>query len=103
MDRFNEFGVPASPVLGPEDLEGNRHTADRHLVVTSDDPGFDGVRWVAPPVAVPGERFTVRHPAPQLGEHTGIILRDLGHDAARVAELAAEGVVVDAALSGLPL
>jgi crotonobetainyl-CoA:carnitine CoA-transferase CaiB-like acyl-CoA transferase len=103
MDRFTEFGVPASPVLGPEELEGNPHTADRHLVVTSDHPGSDGVKWVAPPVAVPGERFTVRYPAPQLGEHTGDVLGDLGYDAGRVAELAAEGVVVDAALSGLPI
>ena len=103
MELFTEFGVPASPVLGPADLEGTPHTADRRLVVTSDDPRYDDVKWIAPPVAIPGEPFTVRYPAPQLGEHTGDVLRDLGYDAERVAVLAAEGVVVDAALSGLPI
>ena len=103
MELFTEFGVPASPVLGPDELENNRHTADRHLVVTSDDPRHDEVKWVAPPVTVPGERFTVRYPAPQLGEHTEDVLRELGYDAERVARLAGEGVVVDAALSGLAI
>jgi crotonobetainyl-CoA:carnitine CoA-transferase CaiB-like acyl-CoA transferase len=103
MELFTEFGVPASPVLDPDELEGNRHTIDRRLVVQSDDPRHDDVKWVAPAVAVPGERFAVRFPAPELGEHTDDILRELGYDGDRVARLLAEGVAVDASIKRLPI
>ena len=102
MELFTECGVPASPVLDPDDLEANRHTVDRRLVVRSDDARHDGLKWVAPPVAVPDERFAVRYPAPEFGEHTEDILRELGYDADDVARLANEGVVVDARELHLP-
>jgi crotonobetainyl-CoA:carnitine CoA-transferase CaiB-like acyl-CoA transferase len=52
---------------------------------------------------VPGERFAVRYPAPEFGEHTDEILRELGYDAERVARLAGDGIVVDATPTRLPL
>jgi len=103
MDIFTEHGVPASPVLGAAELEANRHTVDRRLVVQSDHPGHDGVKWVAPPVAVPGERFAVRLPAPELGEHSEEILAELGYDADRISGLVTDGVVVDSAARPLPI
>jgi crotonobetainyl-CoA:carnitine CoA-transferase CaiB-like acyl-CoA transferase len=72
-------------------------------VVTSDDPRHDDVKWVAPPVAVPDERFAVRFPAPELGEHSEDILRELGYDADHLARLVADGVVLDAGAKRLTI
>jgi crotonobetainyl-CoA:carnitine CoA-transferase CaiB-like acyl-CoA transferase len=45
---------------------------------------------LANPIKLDGERLPSRR-APQLGEHTEAVLRELGYDAAAIANLRANG------------
>ena len=56
-------------------------------------PDVGPFTYVGTPVIVDGEPFTVRRPAPRLGEHTDEVLVALGYDDAEIAALRARGVV----------
>ena len=55
-------------------------------------PGYGTLTTVNSPIfTTAGEKRTPT-PAPQLGDHTGEILRDLGYDDAAIAALVRDGV-----------
>lgn len=67
LARFEKAGVPASPVLTPEEAADDAQVRARGLV--------DARGWMRSPL--PG----ALHPssdAPKMGEHTGAVLRELG-------------------------
>ncbi|MFI6962771.1 CaiB/BaiF CoA transferase family protein [Streptomyces sp. NPDC050255] len=88
--------VPCGPVHTVPQALTDPHTQARGLVVESDHPRYGTVRSVASPVRV-GERPPGKAPrAPQRGEHTDTVLRDLlGYDADRAAGLRAKGAFGD--------
>jgi len=96
MPLFTEAGVPASPVIEPDQLEHNAHTIDRRMVIETDDSRYRNVKWVAPPFCLPGHEFKLRHPSPELGEDSEAILTELRYEAHDIARLVAEGIVTGA-------
>ncbi len=61
-------------------------------------PDRDGATttMLSTPVDFADHPWAPRATAPELGEHTGEVLGELGHDAAELVELAAAGVIVQA-------
>jgi crotonobetainyl-CoA:carnitine CoA-transferase CaiB-like acyl-CoA transferase len=53
-------------------------------------PAQEGYRVLANPIKLDGDRLPSRR-APQLGEHTDAVLREIGYDAAAIEELRANG------------
>jgi crotonobetainyl-CoA:carnitine CoA-transferase CaiB-like acyl-CoA transferase len=49
--------------------------------------------YVGSPVIVDGQAFTVRRPAPELGQHTAEVLAEIGIDDGRLADLRAAGAI----------
>lgn len=86
-------GVPASPVLVPEDLVDNPHVQHRRIIVDSTDPRYPDVKYLRVPIEIPEADFSVVHSPPALGEHTAEIMASLGYDAAAQQELAAGGAI----------
>ena len=63
-------------------------------VVTADRPVETVIRFESGiPVALDGERPSIRSATPELGEHTDAVLRDLGLDPAAIAALRARNVI----------
>jgi len=77
-----------TPILSPEEALVNEQVAARRMVLRE-----DGLTQFAPPLKFSDYEFSVRQPAPKVGEHNAEILRAAGYTDDEVAVLAAAGVV----------
>jgi crotonobetainyl-CoA:carnitine CoA-transferase CaiB-like acyl-CoA transferase len=90
-------GVPASVVLNAADLLADEQLADRGYFLDVSHPQagrhqYAGLPWQY--ASDPAWWREVR-PAPCFGEHNGQVLAELGLPPARIAQLAADGVIAD--------
>jgi crotonobetainyl-CoA:carnitine CoA-transferase CaiB-like acyl-CoA transferase len=84
-------GIPCGPINDVRAALADPQIAARGLVAETEHPAFGAARWIASPVRV-GESPAQHRRAPQLGEHTEPVLRELlGYDAARITALRAAG------------
>jgi formyl-CoA transferase len=70
-------GVPSGPVYNAEDVFKDPHIAARKMLVTVDDPIAGPRMYARSPLHLSSAPEIPTEPAPQLGEHTHAILRDL--------------------------
>jgi crotonobetainyl-CoA:carnitine CoA-transferase CaiB-like acyl-CoA transferase len=87
-------GIPAAPANSAKDLVEDEHLSARGFWAAPDQPDV-GRRIISGPAFQMSEsRLSVQGPAPQLGQHTDEILRELlGLDGTAVAGLRASGAL----------
>jgi len=94
VDTLNAAGVPTGPVYGAEDVFADPQVAARGMLMPIDDPEVGTYRFCRTPPHLSSNPELPARPAPNLGQHTAPILRELlGYDDARTAELAEAGVI----------
>jgi crotonobetainyl-CoA:carnitine CoA-transferase CaiB-like acyl-CoA transferase len=84
--------VPAAPIYDLAQALENPFVTAHGRLQTLTHPTRGPYRMVAPPVRCPGEEAPAR-PAPALGEHTDLLLRELGYEDARIRALRDAGVI----------
>ena len=93
IDALNEAGVPSGPINTIDQVFADPQI--RHLgmaqPVRSHERG--DTELVGQPVIMSRTPSRIRTPPPIMGEHTDAILRDLGYDDARIAELRRTSVI----------
>ncbi|KWX57006.1 CoA-transferase [Mycobacterium sp. NAZ190054] len=86
-------GIPASDLLDLADAASDGYVRDQGLVTPRDHPSEGGYYTTTTPIYLSQTPVTFRRHAPQLGEHTDEVLKEIGYDADEVARLARELVV----------
>jgi CoA:oxalate CoA-transferase len=91
---LEEYGVPSGPVYTAADVFDDPHLAARKMLVSVDDPVAGPRKYARTPLHLSAAPEIPTDPAPQLGEHTLSILRDLlGYGEAQIGKLHEKGVV----------
>jgi formyl-CoA transferase len=91
---LEEHGVPSGPVYTAEDVFNDPHIAARNMLVTVDDPVAGPHKFARSPLHFSAAPTIPTEQAPQLGEHTDTIMKDLlGYKEAEIASLKDKGVI----------
>jgi crotonobetainyl-CoA:carnitine CoA-transferase CaiB-like acyl-CoA transferase len=94
MERLHAAQVPASPVNHLDAAFAEAPVAESAMVLEYEHPEVGRVRVPGNPIKLSAAPATPSRPAPQLGEHTDEVLRELlGMLPGRIAELRARGAV----------
>lgn len=98
LARFDEFDVPAAPVLTRGEMIRNAQVTANALIVESEHPQAGRLRQTRPPARFSGTPTEHRMGGPVLGAHTAEVLAESGLAAGEIESLLNSGAAVD--LSG---
>jgi crotonobetainyl-CoA:carnitine CoA-transferase CaiB-like acyl-CoA transferase len=93
VERFNAAGVPCGSVREISEVLADPQLAARNMIAEVAHPTVGPARVIGSPVKLSDTPSSVRTPPPTLGQHTDLVLRELGYDGNLIAELKATGVV----------
>jgi len=87
LDRFEDFGIPAGPILGIDEAFASPLATERDMTVEIEHPKSGRITQVGAPWKIDGASSPIRIPPPLLGQHTAEVLRDwLGLDVSELDE-----------------
>ena len=93
LGKLEEQDLLCAPIKDlPAALE-DPQTIHNQMITEVDYVNGRKMKLVASPIHMSDAQFEIRYAPPRLGEQTDEILAEAGYDAARIAELRAEGLV----------
>ena len=79
MARFEQFGIPAGPILDIAEAFASPLATERQMRVNIEHPKAGPINQVGAPWKIDGQSSPIRKPPPLLGQHTAEVLRELLH------------------------
>jgi crotonobetainyl-CoA:carnitine CoA-transferase CaiB-like acyl-CoA transferase len=96
MAKCDQLGLPYAPIAKPEDLFDDPHLKQSGGLADVTLPSGVKTQVPALPIEMDGRRFGTRLDLPAVGEHTAMVLRELGYAESEIARLGAERVIAGA-------
>jgi crotonobetainyl-CoA:carnitine CoA-transferase CaiB-like acyl-CoA transferase len=93
LDLLERFDVPCTPIYTMAEVFEDPQVRHLGLEVACQHPKMGSVRSVAPAVQLSDTRLSPSSAPPTLGEHTELILNQLGFDASTIQRLRQEDVI----------
>ncbi|MBX2839977.1 MAG: CoA transferase [Gammaproteobacteria bacterium] len=93
LDRLNEAGVPAGPILNVCEMHQDPQAIAREMVVGVDHPVAGEIKTLGAPVKFHGTPGGVQRAAPLLGQHSREVLLELGYEPEVIDQLISDHVV----------
>ena len=87
IDVLNAAGVPCGPIYTIDQVFADPQVRHLGMEAPVEHPRLGSIKVVGQAVAMSRARFEARWPAPERGQHTDEVLRELGMDAAEIADL----------------
>lgn len=84
---LQQNSVPAAPVLSIDSLVADPHLRQRNMLVEVDHPLVGKTIIPGNPMKMELSPDTIERPAPLLGQHTEMVLREIGYDSATIEHL----------------
>ncbi len=93
LGQFRAAAVPAGPIYGVDEAVSSPQAVARKMIVELEHPRIGKARSIANPIRMGATPVSYRCAPPLLGEHTDVILADLGKTEQEIARLRAESVI----------
>lgn len=93
VGRLEEQDILCAPVRSLEEALADPQTTVNRMVVDMQHPHAGTVQVLDAPIRLSATPNDTRRPAPMLGEHNAEVLRELGYDDQRIAEVLREGAI----------
>ena len=93
VDLLEEAGVPAGPIYNLDQVYNDPHVQARNMVVELEDPRLGVIKHIGVPVKLSGTPGSIRHRAPDLGEHSREVLLEAGYTPAEVENFVEHGTI----------
>lgn len=90
-------GIPCAPLHNLGELDQHPHTAASDMILAYSHRDGHALKGVATPIRIEGERPALRSAPPALGEHSRVVLKELGYGAQEIEDWIARGIVIDGA------
>ena len=93
MQRLDANDVPSAPVLRRSEVITNEQVVARELIEEFDHSDIGRIRQPKPAARFDRTPAEIRGPAPRIGEHSAVILAELGLEPAEIERLAIDKIV----------
>lgn len=94
LARCEQANLPFSPIARPEELTDDPQLNAGHSLLNITPPGGPTMKLPRLPLLLGAQRGDWRANPPDVGEHTAVLLTELGYTPSQIADLAHAGIIV---------